>query len=249
MSQEHKLGIDQAINLVANCAEIIFEHAPVMLIAMNEEGSIVKVNEKWLVSMGYEAREVLGRKSTEFMTEESGAQAMADAHPLFWQAGKAHSIGCEMVRKDGRVLDVLLDAYVIDQPLGERIGLASLWERGPDSKRVVASTVVRTYMGLIRAQHIFYGIVPPTAADNGENQTAAAQPVSQAIRRSPQTEDWDLLSQIAQEVSSYMNNMAEEEENRIHSLSNQRQQLLLLAETVENTLPKVLADVATMNAE
>ena len=118
MSQEHELGIDQAINLGATCAGIIFQHAPVILIAMNEEGAIVKVNEKWLASMGYEAKEVLGRKSTEFMTEESGAQAMTDAHPLFWQVGKAHSIGCEMVRKDGRVFDVLLDAYVIDQPLG-----------------------------------------------------------------------------------------------------------------------------------
>ena len=197
MSQEHELGIDQAINLVATCAGIIFQHAPVMLIAMNEEGAIVKVNEKWLASMGYEAKEVLGRKSTEFMTEESGAQAMTDAHPLFWQVGKAHSIGCEMVRKDGRVFDVLLDAYVIDQPLGERIGLASLWEWDPDSKRVVASTVVRTNMGLIRGQHILYGIVPSSAADDAVNQTAEAQPASQAIRRSPMTEDWDLLSQIA----------------------------------------------------
>ena len=197
MSQEHELGIDQAINLVATCAEIIFQHAPVMLIAMNEEGAIVKVNEKWLASMGYEAKEVLGRKSTEFMTEESGAQAMTDAHPLFWQVGKAHSIRCEMVRKDGRVFDVLLDAYVIDQPPGERIGLASLWERGPDSKRVVASTVVRTNMGLIRDQHILYGIVPSSAADDAVNRTAEAQPASQAIRRSPMTEDWDLLSQIA----------------------------------------------------
>ena len=197
MSQEHELGIDQAINLVATCAEIIFQHAPVILIAMNEEGAIVKVNEKWLASMGYEAKEVLGRKSTEFMTEESGAQAMTDAHPLFWQVGKAHSIRCEMVRKDGRVFDVLLDAYVIDQPPGERIGLASLWERGPDSKRVVASTVVRTNMGLIRDQHILYGIVPSSAADDAVNRTAEAQPASQAIRRSPMTEDWDLLSQIA----------------------------------------------------
>ena len=110
MSQEHELGIEQAINLVATCAEIMFQHAPAMLIAMNEEGAIVKVSEKWLASMGYEAKEVLGRKSTEFMT-------------------------------------------------------------------------------------------------------------------------------------------AEEEENQIRSLSNQRQQLLLLAETVENTMAKVIADVATMDAE
>ena len=46
-----------------------------------------------------------------------------------------------------------------------------------------------------------------------------------------------------------MNNMAEEEENQIHSLSNHRQQLLLLDETVENTMAKVMAKVATMDAD
>ena len=52
-------------------------------------------------------------------------------------------------------------------------------------------------MGLIRDQHILYGIVPSSAADDAVNRTAEAQPASQAIRRSPMTEDWDLLSQIA----------------------------------------------------
>ena len=104
-------------------------------------------------------------------------------------------------------------------------------------------------MGLIRAQQILYGIMPSSEEGDAVNQKAAAQPVSQASRRSPMTEDWDLLSQIAQEVSSDMNNMAEEEENRIHLLSNQRQQLLLLAETVENTMARVIADVANIDAE
>lgn len=244
MSQEHKLEIDQAVNIVDNCADIIFEHAPVMLIAMNEEGTIVKVNEQWLATMGYESKEVLGHKATECMTEESGAQAVTDAHPLFWEVGKAHSIGCEMVRKDGRVFDVLLDAYVIEQPLGERFGLASLWERGPDSKRVVASTVVRTYMGLVQASQILCGLLASTATDEPVDQATGTQPSELASQARPEADDWDLLSHIAHDVSSDMQTLAEEEEARIHSLSNQRQQLLLLAETVENTLAKV-----TMGAE
>ena len=179
MSQEHNVRIDEwtrTLKLVTECADIMFEHAPVMLIAMNEEGVIVKVNQRWLAAMGYESDEVLGRKSIDFMTEESGSQAVADALPLFWQVGRAHSIGCELVRKDGRVFDVLLDAYMIEQPLGERLGLASLWERSRDSQRLEASIVVRTLLGLIRAQHTLGGFLPQAVADEPLRQTRDVQP-------------------------------------------------------------------------
>lgn len=245
MSQEYNVGIGEAertLKLVTECADIMFEHAPVMLIAMNEEGDIVKVNQRWLATMGYELDEVLGRKSIDFMTEESGSQAVADAIPLFWQVGRAHSIGCELVRKDGRVLDVLLDAYTIEQPLGERIGLASLWERSRGSQRLAAATVVRTLLELNRAQHILYGFLHPTVADQPVHQTPEVEPVSPAGRRIPEATDWDQLSDIAQEVSSELHSMADMKELRMHSLANQRQQLLLLADTVETTLEEFATD-------
>ncbi len=240
MSQEHIVGIDQAaaLNIVTTCADIIFEHAPVMLIAMNEEGVIVKVNQRWLATMDYELDEVLGHKSVEFKTEESGSQAVADSLPLFWQSGRAHSIGLEMVRKDGRVLDFLLDAYVMEKPPGERIGIASLYERGRASERHLALTVVRSILELTRAENILYGLVPSTA-DELVNQLHEVQPASSGGRRSPEAEGWDQLSHIAQEVSSDLHAMAEEEELRLHSLTNQRQQVLLMAETEENALAKL----------
>lgn len=242
MSQEHNVEIqewERTLKLVTECADVMFEHSPVMLIAMNEDGVIVKVNQQWLATMGYTLEEVIGHKSIDFMTEESGAQAVADALPLFWQAGRAHSIGCELVRKDGRVLDFLLDAYMIEQPSGERIGLASLWERSRGSQRLVASTVVRTLLGLIRAQSILYGLLPPAVADVPLDQPPEIQPVSPASRRMPEAKDWDLLSDIAREVSSDLHAMADVKEQRMHSMANQRQQLLLMAETVETTLAKL----------
>jgi len=118
MSQDQNVRVNQAsaLKIVTECADIMFDHAPVMPIAMKEEGIIVKVNQRWLATMGHGSDEVLDSKSIDFMTEESGFQAVDDALPLFWEAGKAHSIGCELVRKDGRAFDVLLDAYTIEQP-------------------------------------------------------------------------------------------------------------------------------------
>ena len=252
MGQERNVGIDErerTLNLVSECADVMFDHAPVMLIAMNEQGFIVKVNQRWLETMGYELDEVLCRKSIDFMTEESGSQAVADALPLFWQVGRAHSIGCELVRKDGRVSDFLLDAYVIEQPEGERMGLARLWERSRESQRLVASTVVRSLMGLYRAQHILHGSLPSTVADEPVHQTPELQLVGLASQRVPEPTDWDQLLDIAQGVSSDLHSLADVEELRMHLLTNQRQQLLLLAETVETTLAELTMDAEKSSSQ
>jgi hypothetical protein len=53
---------------------------------------------------------VLGKKSIDFLTEDSRMRAIIDTLLLFWKVGTARSIGYQFVRKDGDVLDLLLDA-------------------------------------------------------------------------------------------------------------------------------------------
>ncbi|MCH7605754.1 MAG: PAS domain S-box protein [Chloroflexi bacterium] len=243
------LEAERTLTLVTECADIMFEYAPVMMHSINEEGVLVKVNQHWLATMGYELDEVLGRKSIDFLTEESRSQAVSDTLPLFWQAGRAHSIGCELVRKDGRVFDVLLDAYMIEQPQGDRTTLATLSERRHVSQRPVASSVLRVLLGLNRAQHILYEFLPPTTTDEPVHQTPEVEPVSPASPRIAKAGDWDQLSHIAQEVSSHLHAMADVKEQRMHSMANQRQQLLLLAETVETTLAKLTMDAAKTSGQ
>lgn len=51
--------------------ELFNRQIPAMMHSIDAEGRIVTVSQKWLDVLGYSEEEVLGRRSTEFMTEES----------------------------------------------------------------------------------------------------------------------------------------------------------------------------------
>ncbi len=71
---------------------------------------MVSVHRNWLEVLGYEEGEVIGRKSSEFLTEESRRFAVEGALPKFIKTGSARDVAYQMVKKNGDVIDVLLSA-------------------------------------------------------------------------------------------------------------------------------------------
>ena len=120
--------LKRALALVNECYDNLFERSPIMMHSIDQYWKLIGVNRKWLATHGYEAADVLGRRSIEFLSEESRAAAVSETFPPFWRAGSARSVGYEMVRKDGRVLDVLLDADLDTDPTGTRRTLATIRE-------------------------------------------------------------------------------------------------------------------------
>ena len=84
---------DIAFDSAEQYFDVVFDCAPVMLHSIDRDGRIVKVNRRWLQELGYEESEVIGRRSTEFLTDESRTRALSDTLPLFWQTGSAHGLG------------------------------------------------------------------------------------------------------------------------------------------------------------
>ena len=87
-----------ALGLAQDWFDILFDSARVMMHAVDKDFQIVKVNRRWLETLGYEANEVLGRKSTDFLTEESRIRAVTDTLPLFQRTGSARSIALPQAR-------------------------------------------------------------------------------------------------------------------------------------------------------
>ncbi|MFQ6043735.1 MAG: PAS domain-containing protein, partial [Candidatus Poribacteria bacterium] len=85
-------------------------HTPVMMHLVDWDGNLVNVNDYWLEVLGYERGEVIGRKSTDFLTEESRRHAIEVAMPEFLKTGFAKDVEYHMVKKNGEVIDVLLSA-------------------------------------------------------------------------------------------------------------------------------------------
>jgi PAS domain S-box-containing protein len=88
----------------------LYEATPALLHSIDGEGRIVEVSDAWLAHLGYQRAEVLGRKSSDFLTPASQRLAREEVLPAFFRSGHCDNIEYQFVRKDGRVVDMLLSA-------------------------------------------------------------------------------------------------------------------------------------------
>jgi PAS domain S-box-containing protein len=102
----------------------IYDDAPVMMHSINEEGIILNANKKWLESLGYRREEVIGHTLEFIMTKESSRRAFHEILPSYWQIGKVTDVPYQYRRKDGTVMDVLLDSIVMEDTLWGKISLS-----------------------------------------------------------------------------------------------------------------------------
>lgn len=88
----------------------LFRTIPAMLHSIDASGVIVDVSQRWLEILGYSRSEVVGRKSVDFLTEESKAYATENVLPEFFRTGRCVDIPYQFIAKGGRIVDVLLSA-------------------------------------------------------------------------------------------------------------------------------------------
>ncbi|MBW2477150.1 MAG: PAS domain S-box protein [Deltaproteobacteria bacterium] len=99
----------------------LYRETPAMLHSIDQHGRLVSVSNYWTETLGYERSEVLGKKITEFFTEESRRYAEAIALPRFFRTGFAKEIPYQLVKKNGEIRDVLLSATLETNRHGEPI--------------------------------------------------------------------------------------------------------------------------------
>jgi diguanylate cyclase (GGDEF)-like protein/PAS domain S-box-containing protein len=121
----------------------LFESSPVMLHSISPDGTLIAVNNEWLSTLGYTREEVLGRKSTEFLTEESRIYAREVVLPLFFREGVCHDVRYQMVKKSGEVIDVLLSGFLErdaqGRPIRSLAAINNISERHSYEARLAAS--------------------------------------------------------------------------------------------------------------
>jgi len=88
----------------------LYNDTPVMLHSIDRNGFLVGVSNYWSEVLGYTRDEVIGRRSTEFLTEDSRRYAQQVVLPDFFRTGFCRNIEYQLVRKNGEVIDVLLSA-------------------------------------------------------------------------------------------------------------------------------------------
>ena len=142
----------KALDAVNRYIDTLFDRAPVMMHSEDREGKLIRVNRRWLQRMGYTRDEVLGRRSTEFLTAESRVRAVNDTLPLFWQVGSARSVGYRFLPKNGRMFDILLDAEVSSTSTGPLFAYAVIRKAHDPTQWEQSSTTLQGLMGLTQVR-------------------------------------------------------------------------------------------------
>jgi diguanylate cyclase (GGDEF)-like protein/PAS domain S-box-containing protein len=87
---------------------------PAMLHSIDADGRLISVSDAWLAKLGYIRDDVIGRRSSEFLTPASREHAVKNVLPEFFRTGRCDNVQYQMVCKDGSVIDVLLSAVLDD---------------------------------------------------------------------------------------------------------------------------------------
>ena len=88
----------------------LYENIPIMLHSINTNGELISVSDYWLEKLGYTREEVIGRKSVDFLTEESRNYANQVVLPNYLKNGFCYDVEYKFVKKNGEQLDTLLSA-------------------------------------------------------------------------------------------------------------------------------------------
>lgn len=109
----------------------IYNATPAMLHTIDvEEARIVQVSDFWLQSLGYRRSEVIGRRSIEFLDEESQRRAREHSLPALQETGFNENIPYRVRRKDGSYMDVLLSSFLVEED-GQRRSYAVMTDVTP----------------------------------------------------------------------------------------------------------------------
>jgi len=118
--------MEQALSEEEARFRYIYENAPVMMHSIDVQGIVRNVNGRWLEEMGYSRDEVIGRKIGFAMTRESANVALNIIVPQFWRDGKVRNVEYQYVKKDGNVIDVILDSTVMNDPAWGQVSLSTV---------------------------------------------------------------------------------------------------------------------------
>ena len=95
----------------------LFENTPAMMHYLNEAGNIIDVNKKWLDNLGYTKAEVVGKKSSDFITETCKNYAEKEVIPQIFSKGFIVDAPYDFIKKNGERLPTRKSAFLYQDQL------------------------------------------------------------------------------------------------------------------------------------
>ena len=118
-------ALDDALTTHARIARM-YDSTPAMLHAADSDFRIFAVSTTWLAKLGYQRDEVVGRRSLEFLSENSQQYARRTVLPEFFRSGRCTEVEFQMVHKDGTLIDVSWSAILDQDASGKAQGIVTV---------------------------------------------------------------------------------------------------------------------------
>lgn len=120
-----------------------WEELPIPIHRIDETGVICGVNKKWLEVFQYQREEVLGKPADFLMTSKSAQLAMLVVIPDFWQKGFCENVSYEYKKKDGTIINVVLNCIATIDEHGVRTSLSFIRPAAGDEIKRVRRTSIK----------------------------------------------------------------------------------------------------------
>ena len=121
-------------------ASDLYDHAPCGYHSLDARGAFVRVNETELRWLGYEREELLGKTLfRDLMTQESRRMFEAVWPDLVTGDGEHSGLEYDLIRKDGTVLSVLLNARAVRDEVGRFVRSRASLHDVTERRRVEAA--------------------------------------------------------------------------------------------------------------
>lgn len=220
-------GAERAITVLEESARVIFEHAPVMMHSIGENGDLIRVNRRWSETLGYDADVAPGRKSIDFLTEESRSRAVNETLPLFRSTGRARGVGYRWLREEGGTVDLLLDADLKKSRGGATATYAAVYTPDDLTQWHQAARTLRTLKGLANAERRYENILIEGRDDAPEADHTEEQDASGVVAA---------FLELAQDTSLSIRAMARVQEETAGATAEHQSETQLVLRSIDKTL-------------
>ena len=114
----------------------LFRKSPAMATSIGEDGVYLDVNDAFLERLGYGRDEMVGRRPSDFVTEESARRIDEEFLPVLRRTGKLENKPIGFVAKSGEVVECVTNSLVEYDPGGTYVRTVALYSEIADQARV-----------------------------------------------------------------------------------------------------------------
>lgn len=115
----------------------LYDNAPDMYVSVDAKTTkIVECNQTLLEVTGYSKEEIIDRSVFDLYTPESAEHAKTNVFPVFVKTGVIEGEELQIQKKDGSIIDVLLNAKPVYDEQGNLLRSRSSWRDITDRKKI-----------------------------------------------------------------------------------------------------------------